>query len=163
MRVLGLRIDLKGVGGAGVAGANVGGAEKSKSDRKSWVFDLMKMRVMKSISNEDFKSVQPGLAADKNFLRLRFLLTESFATWILLHLVKDGAIILYGGFQYNCKRNQHLLSLIEGPPPSTTPTTPPRYTNSSATRSGAKSILKPSLQSLSSPSKINQSTPPSSS
>ena len=51
---------------------------------------------MKSILNEEFKTIQPGLAADESFLRLRFLLSESYAARILLHLVKDGAIILYG-------------------------------------------------------------------
>ena len=117
---------------------------------------------MKAILNEDYKSVQPGLAADENFLRLRFLLSLSYASCILLHLVKDGAIILYGGFQYDWKRILHLLSLIKGSPPPQTPTTPPRFSSSSATHSGSRSILKHTLQSLSSPSKVDHSTTPSS-
>ena len=96
---------------------------------------------MKSVLNEEFRYVQPGLAADENFLRLCFLLLESYATGILLHLVKDGAIILYGGFQYNHERIHNLLSLIEGPPTSTSSSTPPRDFGASATCSTAKSPL----------------------
>ena len=61
-------------------------SEKSNSDRKLWVFDLMKRHVMKSILNEEFKSIQPGQAPDKNFLRLRFHLSESYTTRVLFSL-----------------------------------------------------------------------------
>ena len=47
-------------------------SEKSKSDRKAWVFELMRMSVMNSILNEEFKCVQSRRAEDKSFLRLFF-------------------------------------------------------------------------------------------
>ena len=70
--------------------------------------------------------------------------------------------ILYGGFQYDRKRILHLLSLVEGSPPSTAPSTPPRSSSSSTTRSGSRSILKHTHQILPSPSKDDCSTNPSS-
>ena len=145
-------------------------SEKSKIERKTWVFELMRLRVLKSILNEENKNVQPGLAADKNFLRLRFLLSDSYATRILLYLVKEGAIILYGGFKYDRKRILQLLYLIEGPSPSppiitcsTPSSTPPLSSCSSLPRPSTQSILKPQ-PAHSSPSGFNHSsTPPSAS
>ena len=130
----------------------------------------MRLRVLKSILNEEFKNVQPGLAADENFLRLRFLLSESYATRLLLHLVKEGAIILYGGFKYDRKRILQLLHLIEGPSPSP-PSIPCSTPSSTPPLSGCSSLPHPSTQSIlkpqpahSSPSGFNHSsTPPSAS
>ena len=86
-------------------------SKNSKPDRKRWVFALMQKRVLHSILREEYKLVQPGLAPDEPFLRLRFQLSESYATRVLFNLVKEGAIKLYGGFEYDVPRIQQLLGL----------------------------------------------------
>ena len=116
----------------------------------------------------------PGELRTRVFLDFFFPLSESYASRVLLHLIKDGVIILYGGFQYDQKRILHLLSLIEGPstsPPSVPfhklSSTPPRDSSGSASRSTTKFILKPSLWKLNSTnpsySNVIHSTPLSSS
>ena len=111
-------------------------AEKSKPEKKKWVFELMKKRVLISILHEEFKLIQPGSAPDENFLRLRFQISESYATRLLLSLMREGAIVLYGGFKFDVNRIHKLLgssSSISFPPniALTSALTPPR------------SILKP--------------------
>ena len=136
-------------------------SEKSKSDRKLWVFDLMKRRVMKSILNEEFKSIQPGLVPDETFLRLRFQLSESYATRVLFSLVKDGAIILYGGFKYD---KQRLLSLLNLPVVYASLPSPPLVIPSSNLHpAGSPSTIHSATldQDHSTPRSILKSTPPS--
>ena len=111
-------------------------AEKSKPEKKKWVFELMKKCVLISILHEEFKLIQPGSAPDENFLRLRFQISESYATRLLLSLMREGAIVLYGGFKFDVNRIHKLLgssSSISFPPniALTSALTPPR------------SILKP--------------------
>ena len=58
-------------------------------------------RVLNSILRKEFRTVQPCTTFYRNFLKLRFCLSGSYADRILVILLGSGFIKFYGGFEVN--------------------------------------------------------------
>ena len=122
-------------------------SEKSKLDRKNWVFDLKKKHVIWYILNKEFKSIQPGLTPDETFLRLQFQFYESSPTCFFYSLMKEGWIILFRWFKYNKTRLLQLLNLLIVPTSSVVSSHHDVSTTASPLDSATpKSILKNSVK-----------------
>jgi len=72
---------------------------KTKQEHSDFAFNLMLRRSMNAILREDFKSVQPGTSPTTEFLRLRFGMSSSYTSKIVLYLVQHGYIVFFGGFK----------------------------------------------------------------
>ena len=82
---------------------------KTKQEHSDFAFNLMLRRSMNAILREDFKSVQPGTSPTTEFMRLRFGMSSSYASKIVLYLVQHGYIVFFGGFKMDENRIKSFL------------------------------------------------------
>ena len=81
---------------------------KTQKEHSNFAFNLMLRRAMNSILKEDFKSTQPGNMSAE-FMRIRFNMSSSYANKMMVHLVQNGYITFFGGFQVDKKRIKNFL------------------------------------------------------
>ena len=73
--------------------------DQTQEEKTAFVFDLAVRRVLNSILWEEFKLTQPGLEPSVDFLKIKFIISTSYANNILVHIFKFGFITLFGGFK----------------------------------------------------------------
>ena len=114
---------------------------KSQQDHSTFAFNLMLKRVMNSILKEEYKSTQPGQAADVEFMKIRFNMSSTYASKMVLHLIQNGYIVFFGGFQVDESRIKQFLY------PSSTETLtiqdPEKVQETSSKTSGNKVLDEP--------------------
>ena len=74
---------------------------RSYKEKQSFVFNLNRKRVLKSILNQEFLTCQPGDNPSIEFLKIRFGYSTQYANRITLNLINEGFIKFFDGFSFN--------------------------------------------------------------